>query len=319
MLKLSIVIPIYNSAKYLERCIESVIAFKSNNIEIILINDGSTDNSERIIEKFQRMDLRIKSIFKENSGCSSSRNLGIEEAKGKYIWFIDSDDSIKRNSIERILQEIDLNPEIIIFGIKKLDIKNNREYELIPKYESKNDFIKKEINLFNSPCNKIYKKKIIKDNNINFLENCHMGEDMLFNFKYFSHIDKIKIIKEVFYQYFLESGVTSTTNKDNEIFLAFDELFKINLKKIDLSVIKKYYKIYAIKNLYIRVILSNLEKNEKNRRLQIIQNNLKERKKLFGTEYRNLQFIWRILSVIKKNILFLKKILFYKKQRLLWK
>ena len=99
---ISVIIPIYNVEKYLTKCIESVINQTYKNLEIILVNDGSTDNSKEIIDKYSSIDSRIKVINKKNGGLSDARNVGIELAKGEYITFLDSDDWIELNMYEKL-------------------------------------------------------------------------------------------------------------------------------------------------------------------------------------------------------------------------
>ena len=101
----SIIIPIYNSEKYLKKCIDSILEQKYNNLEIILINDGSTDNSGKICDRLAIEDKRIKVIHKLNEGVSIARNKGLEMAKGEYIFFIDSDDYIDENIISLLKME----------------------------------------------------------------------------------------------------------------------------------------------------------------------------------------------------------------------
>ena len=127
--KISIVIPVYNVEKYLERCIESIL--KNDNIEnceIILVDDGSTDNSANICKKYLKEYSNIQYFLKENGGASDARNYGIQKATGEYIWFIDSDDSIEPNSIKEFLKIIDSEkPEVMICQSKIVD--NNNIYD----------------------------------------------------------------------------------------------------------------------------------------------------------------------------------------------
>ena len=102
---ISVIIPIYNVENYLKKCIESVINQTYKNLEIILVNDGSNDNSKNIIDEYSTIDNRIKVINKENGGLSDARNAGIEIAKGDYITFLDSDDWIELNMYEKLYQE----------------------------------------------------------------------------------------------------------------------------------------------------------------------------------------------------------------------
>lgn len=106
---ISVIIPIYNMEKYLDRCINSITEQSYKNIEILLINDGSTDNSLKICKKFQKEDERIKFFSMNHQGVSIARNLGIEKAKGKYIMFIDSDDWIEKDTIKTLYENIKNN------------------------------------------------------------------------------------------------------------------------------------------------------------------------------------------------------------------
>lgn len=318
-MKLSIVIPIYNAEKYLKRCIENIINNNEKKIEIILINDGSIDNSDKICQEFIKKDKRIKYVFTENKGCSSARNLGIDLSVGEYIWFIDSDDFIEKNAIKSIIEEIKKLPEVIIFGVRQKEIKNKTDRIILPKEENKNNFIYNQTELFNSPCNKIYKNEVIKNNKIYFLKNCHMGEDMAFNFKYFYYISRINYIKEYLYNYCLEDGVSYSIKKRAEIFKAFDETFEFykdkNFEAMKI-IFKKYYEINAIKCVYKTILYSSSDKDIKRNFLQKSRIEIKKRKEIFKTEFLSLQFFCLIGYKITK---FCPKLLiFYKKIRQVW-
>lgn len=320
---LSIIIPIYNAEKYLKKCLERILDNQNQNIEIILINDGSKDNSDKICKKFNELDKRIKYKSIENNGCSNARNLGINLSTGKYIWFIDSDDFIEKNAINEILEEIKKDPEIIIFGTKLKDIKNKREEVIIPKMESKRNFIFNQTFLFNSPWNKIYQREIIVDNKINFLLNCHMGEDMIFNFKYFYYIERITFINKAFYNYCLESGVTSSPKKRLEIFKAFDEIFEFyknkNFQEIK-KTLKKYYKINAIKYTYKTVMQSTLSKVEKKIQIKEIKKEIRKRKYIFNSEFLFLQLFWIVINnFLNFSPRLLNIYFFIKDRRIKWK
>ena len=119
MIKFSIIIPVYNAEKYLEQCIESVLCQTESNFELLLINDGSTDNSMIICEKYSQLDKRIIVINKENGGASSARNVGLDHARGEMIVFIDSDDSIGKNYLK--LLEFKDNEEFVQCGVRTLE------------------------------------------------------------------------------------------------------------------------------------------------------------------------------------------------------
>ncbi|EOU1888148.1 glycosyltransferase family 2 protein [Clostridium perfringens] len=205
MVKLSIIIPIYNCEKLVGRCIESVLKQTYKNLEILLIDDGSTDSSIKICRQYEHENNNIKLILKENGGVSSARNLGIKKARGEYIQFIDSDDYIDERMCEILVKNIEeKKSDLVICGYKdiyfnKINEVNLKESFTKKIYELENSFCKiYEKFLFNSPCNKLYKKSLIEEY---FDENKSLGEDLLFNINYMKGINKITYINEAFYNY----------------------------------------------------------------------------------------------------------------------
>lgn len=200
--KVSIIVPVYNTEKYIKECLESIIKQTYTNIEIIIINDGSTDKSQDIIEEYKNKDSRIKAIKQENSGVSFSRNIGINVATGNYIMFVDSDDIIIQNYIEQMIDILKkYNLDIIKSSFKKFNnntsISTNvsffkEDYKIINKDEINKLFIK--TTNFNSSCMQIINKKIIDDNNIKFDSNIGFAEDFLFTYKAFLLANKIGYI-----------------------------------------------------------------------------------------------------------------------------
>ena len=114
--ELSIIVPVYNVEKYLEECLNSISRIKDINYEILIVNDGSPDNSQKIIDEFCKNNIRAKSFIKENGGISSARNYGLKRAKGEYIWFVDSDDFVDANEFEKFYSRIDKKIYDIIIG-----------------------------------------------------------------------------------------------------------------------------------------------------------------------------------------------------------
>lgn len=205
---ISIIVPVYNSEKTLHKCINSLIKQTYKNIEILLIDDGSTDKSEAICKEYEKVDKRIRYIRKNNTGVSSTRNLGIEESIGEYIQFVDSDDYVEINLCEIMIDTLISNScDLVICGYKCIDEINNKETCITYKSSvfqnvncMQNDFeaIYSD-NLINIPWNKIYRKKYIK--NV-FDESLSLGEDLLFNLNYLKHIDgKVIVINEPLYCY----------------------------------------------------------------------------------------------------------------------
>ena len=133
---ISIIIPVYNVEKYIANCLESVINQTYNNIEIIIINDGSTDNSQSIINEYSKKDTRIKKFIKENGGLSDARNYGLDKANGTYVTFIDSDDSITTDYVEYLYNLIKMNDaEMSIASIKV--VANKKELDYGQNYKNK--------------------------------------------------------------------------------------------------------------------------------------------------------------------------------------
>ena len=124
MPKISVIIPVYNTEKYVEKCLESLAKQEMKDFEVIIVNDGSTDNSENVIKNYmQSSKLNIKYLEKENGGLSSARNYGVEKASGKYISFLDSDDYLDKNLFSELEKYIDKDIDLIKFKMKKVDEK----------------------------------------------------------------------------------------------------------------------------------------------------------------------------------------------------
>lgn len=214
MKKISIIVPIYNEEENLRKCIESLINQTYKNLEIILINDGSTDNSKAIIESFK--DKRIVAINKKNTGISDTRNIGIGKSTGDYIMFVDSDDYLELNCIERLIETAEKeNSEIVMFNYY-LETPSKRIEIKLPKIEARN--LKEDKDLLTKihlgPCTKIFKAELIKDNlfplNLKY-------EDVPFVVEAVIKAGKISFVPNYLYHYVIKkSGETIT--RDERIF-----------------------------------------------------------------------------------------------------
>lgn len=228
---ISIIIPVYNSEKYLEKCLDSVIMQTYSNIEIVIINDGSTDKSGGICELYEKQDSRIKVCHISNGGVSNARNLGIQICKGQYICFVDSDDTIKNNYIEELYRDLVFKKsDLSICGVEvkgkhAADLKSRfKEIKLNKNYIEEFLELNKSYLLY-GPCNKIYKTTVIKSNHILFDVTTSYGEDLLFNFQYLSHIEKISYTDNTNYFYIKqnEKSLSSVFRDD-----AFENEKRIN-------------------------------------------------------------------------------------------
>lgn len=207
MQKISIIIPIYNCELWLSRCIESVVNQTYKNLEIILVNDGSSDNSIEICKYYERIDNRVIFINKENGGTSSARNTGIKISTGEYIQFVDSDDTLYENACEKLIDYITKSKsDLVICG---LNVYKNKKLLRTPHLEYKEVNIKESFEnfkfiypIFASPCNKIYKKSLIREY---FDESLSAGEDMKFNLNYIKNIQKLITIEDCLYNVNLDN------------------------------------------------------------------------------------------------------------------
>lgn len=195
---ISVIIPVYNTEEYLRKCLDSVVNQSYKNIEIICVNDGSTDNSLKILNEYAK-DNRVKIIDKRNGGVSSARNVGLDNAKGEYISFVDSDDYIELNTYEICHNNLSNGDyDILTFGYVNEPAKELRT--IIPGDFDACEFLDLRFPIGYS-VNSIYKKKIIDENNIRFDENVSIGEDNLFILMFLLKSSKLRLIDNRFYHY----------------------------------------------------------------------------------------------------------------------
>lgn len=197
MCLISIIVPVYNTPEYkLRRCINSILSQKTTNWECIIVNDGSTDNSEYIWEELSEIDSRVRVIHKKNGGVSSARNAGIEAANGKWITFIDSDDYINSSYITPLVDLARMKPyvDLIVTGYETinglLDYKKKFEDAIYTDKDSIKQFLIKDarnMSSFNPWMNRIYNRAIIKQHKIRFDEQLSISEDRLFCYQYLVH------------------------------------------------------------------------------------------------------------------------------------
>lgn len=241
---LSIIVPIYNAELYLEECIISIRKQTYENIEILLVDDGSTDASLRICERHAIEDERIVVIHQENQGRVKARKAGIEKAKGKYIGFVDSDDWVD-NSMYAVLMQIaeETDADMVTSGLyKEYGETSGREVEMFAErlYETEEDLTylysnflmyKDGINkgLSDSMCTKIFRREIAKEVSLAVPENIWTGEDCVFVSLYLLQCRKIYCCGRIFYHYRMRDG--STTHSSRIDYLSAINLVYIVLKK----------------------------------------------------------------------------------------
>ncbi len=197
MPKLSIIIPVYNAAKYLSQCIDSVLAQTFTDFELILVNDGSTDESEKICLSYKEQDSRIKYIYKENGGAASARKTGLEYAEGEYIGWVDSDDWIEPEMFQVLYENAVVNKtDISACGV--VQEYADRKNLLVPDM---NDYSKSIDLLLFSYCNKIIKKELFHTAEIAFPIGISEYEDVAVTFKLLCNTRNICFVPAAFYHY----------------------------------------------------------------------------------------------------------------------
>lgn len=248
----SIVLPVFNSEKTIKRAIESVLKQKYKNYELLIINDGSTDNSEFIIKKYEIIDKRVKLISIKNSGVSKARNIGLKSAKGRFILFLDSDDFYDENLLQILIelynQKINLSGLMFLYRInnqRKKAYRSNRKLTEVQINDDHNfifNIIKNES--INYCWNKVFERSIIEENSLKFDTNLSLGEDLIFCLQYYTFIQKFYFLNEALYVYSKNYGKDSLTARFreerveirfkilNEI-MSFLKIKQVNTKKIN--------------------------------------------------------------------------------------
>ena len=248
--KISFISPIYNTEKYLRRCIDSVLNSIYKNFELILINDGSTDNSEEVCRYYCEKDCRVKLLTQKNCGVSTARNRGIDISTGEWIVFVDSDDIISYDFFSLITKREYQNQDLLIFDQIRLKENSRRKHyqkgingictEHYYKKSDMNQIIEKmltarqltessKISLY-SPYAKAYKKTILEQYSIRFPSDIFISEDKLFNIEYLLNIENCLYIPEI--AYFVRWRSDSATHSFHEKFLANHYIFQRKLERI---------------------------------------------------------------------------------------
>lgn len=262
-MKLSIVVPIYNIENYLDKCLDSVINQSFKDFECILVIDGSKDNSYKIAEKYAALDDRFIVKYKENGGLSDARNFGMEKTKGKYIYFLDGDDYLCLNAMEKCVNKLDeTDADMVIFDVIQHNIEDNTTEIIKNNFDENKLYSLQEdstllIKLLNAAWNKMYKKELFIKNDIIYPFGYYY-EDLGTTYRLLLKCNKIAFINEPLYNYLADrpGNITSTFNMNAYHVL---DMVKINLDYYKLNgVYEKYYE--ELKYLGGINILENLKK-----------------------------------------------------------
>lgn len=280
--KVSIIVPVYNVELYIEDCLNSLLNQTYSNYEIILINDGSTDNSIEICSKYN--DQKIKIFNQNNKGVSIARNVGISLATGQYIMFVDADDIVSENYIENLITSIEeTNTDMVVCGYtkEKTELVNKRNSQ-----EIKGEIINANTMLENMMennlqegylWNKIFKKSIISDNSLEFEEGVNVWEDLYFVIEYLSKSDKVFAINETLYYYRTREGSAVNRKETETELIGKVKILELIMKNYNLIINNKNY--YGIKRMYITVLLKYLLQIKKDNK-EFIKEKLSKVKKI---------------------------------------
>lgn len=210
-LAISIIIPVFNIERYLTACLDSIVHQINDNVEVIIVNDGSTDDTDKIADQYAINYDFIKVIHQSNQGVSAARNRGLLNAAGDYIWFVDGDDLIADNALYSLMQSVDLyNVDVVFFSYQNFyhfsDSPTSKEEltdnNIIAKsFETHLFKLLKHRRLSYSPCDKITKRQLLLDHNISFKTNLIAAEDYFWNFEVFQFIHTFTFIDKAFYKY----------------------------------------------------------------------------------------------------------------------
>lgn len=213
-MKISVIIPVYNCEKYLNKCLNSVLEQTFEDFELIIVNNGSLDDSAQICAKYADIDARIRYFLRENSGSAAEpRNMGLDEARGEYIVFVDADDYLEPDALDHLYREaVSMDYDCVIAGYCNYSDDQVTNFYVIPKEQ---EYIgETEVRQYFARTypngeagyvwNKIYRRDIIQHFNIRFPSYARL-EDGFFNVAYFSHVDKLKIMPVVTYHYKLNA------------------------------------------------------------------------------------------------------------------
>lgn len=293
MCKVSVIIPVYNTEKYLKECLDSIVNQSLEDIEIICIDDGSTDNSLEILREYAENDSRFKIFSQENNGQGSARNYGLDVAKGEYIYFMDSDDFIELNTLSDCYNEANKNNldflmfQLINYDESKKSLYHDNDYDMpnVGDLVADNVFSYADLNhlIFQvavSPVNKLYSKKFLDDINVRFPEDV-IFEDNVFFWNVFLNAKRIKFLK---HHYYIRRRHSSSTTGNAGI--RFVDTLEIHNR---IFIIFKKFNIFDEFKKYLfnkKVVLANVRFNQVNDEVKsVFFNEMKNDFKEMSNEY----------------------------------
>ena len=212
---ISIIVPVYNIAKYLPSCIESILSQSFRDFELLLVDDGSTDDSGRICDKYAEEDSRIRVFHKNNEGVSSARNVGLDNAKGEWVYFVDSDDEMIYNGLSIMISGLSPNIDLAIYGYEVYNDNGDKTYSItnritkqITNLEAMNElFIASYYRYQGYIWNKLFRKSVIDSSRLRFSNDIFYNEDRLFIIQFLNHSETpVLFTTNPVYKYYEREG-----------------------------------------------------------------------------------------------------------------
>lgn len=309
--KITVIVPVYNEEKYLEQCLDSIINQTYKNLEIILVDDGSTDSSLEICKKYKKIDKRIKVIHKENGGLSSARNAGLDAAHGKFIMFCDSDDYYVPKSCEILLKEINKKKADYVVG-NYIHCREDGTWWDKPIFDQEqyknfkiniNDHEKSFYIMSSSVCNKMFRRSFLRKHQLRFVEGIP-AEDAIFTMYCFMKAERTYYVKDIMYAYRQRnSGSSISTNNNLNYFKGISKAYKINYLNFKENNELGFYRYFYLKTLFYIVYKfidsTVMNEDEQELALEELQWFTKLSRKL-NIKYRNEEF-FDIIKLINKG------------------
>lgn len=317
----SIIIPVYNAEVYLRQCLDSVISQTYQNLQIILVNDGSTDNSAAICEEYKVRDGRIRVIHKVNEGAGLARNEGLKYVEGKYVTFVDSDDWISLDRIERlVIQMKDVNADVVIGGntkcrndgsvIGKTELPFHGLYEndeirekIMLALIAADDTSKRDLGIPMSVWSNLYLFSIIKENMILFSsEREYVSEDLFFNLEFLKYARRVLMSYETGYNYRYNPMSITRKFDENQIqrtYCFYQKLKSINLGITDLRI--KRCVIAKLRSLLLMIMHGDNTLEYKLHKMREILESDTSREVLCNYPLTNYRFSLKITTLLMKN------------------
>lgn len=258
--KISIIVPVYNSEKYLTRCVNSILSQSLDDFELLLIDDGSTDKSGLVCDEFARTDQRVKVFHQKNGGASAARNFGLDNCCGDYVSFIDSDDWLEPTYYENFFADDDFsydiyfqnyilheaNGNVVVKPLKSVSVRAGSTYEAI-------FYLMKEIK-FGWSWIKLFKRPIISDFHLRFDETINLREDELFALQYCRHIKSIYISSKAGYHYYIYGDSLTRRFRDPNEMVRISGLLRSQSLYIKAEGAIDWINQYYLSNLYMSVL-----------------------------------------------------------------